>query len=343
LSKPEVFFLPPDRAASGIREVLERSGYLGQCKPKKRIALKCHFGEHGNANHLRPEFVREAALATAWHNLQPVVVETTALYRGRRQEATEHIKLAAEHGFTTETLMAPIEIVDGKRGEKSYKVPTGSDLVPEARLGQGLRRLRYLVNMAHFKGHFVAGFGGVFKSLAMGLAAKAGKLEMHSKSKPAVDPEKCVSCGQCVDYCPSDAINFVQYVAQIGRSCTGCGGCLSVCPQNAIRINWDAATEDVILKMVDYAAAALKDRHCIHFNFALRVTPNCDCYGQTEKPVLDDIGVFASLDPVACEQAAWDRAGAALGPLYPHIKGELIIDAAARRGLGRREYGLVEL
>lgn len=343
MSKAQVFFLPPERAASGIRTVLEQSGFLGACKPKKRIAIKCHFGEHGNTNHLRPEFVREAALATAWRNLQPVVIETTALYRGRRQEAGEHLKLAAEHGFTAGTLMAPIEIIDGQRGEKSYGVKLDSELVPEARLAQGLRRLRYLINMAHFKGHFVAGFGGVFKSLAMGLAAKAGKLEMHSKSKPAVDPDKCVSCGACVDYCPSDAINFVAYVAQIGRSCTGCGGCLSVCQQAAIRINWDAASEDVILKMVEYAKAALLGRHAIHFNFALNVTPNCDCYGQTEQPVTGDVGVFASLDPVACEQAAWDRVGPVLGPLYPHIRGELIIETAERRGLGRREHELVEL
>lgn len=343
LSKPVVFFLPPERAAAGIREVLERSGFLADCRPKKRIAIKCHFGEHGNSNHLRPEFVREAALATAFHNLQPVVVETTALYRGRRQEAGEHLKLAAEHGFSTATLMAPIEILDGRRGEKSYVVPLDSELVPAARLAQGLRRLRYLINMAHFKGHFVAGFGGVIKSLAMGLASKAGKLEMHSNSKPAVDPDKCVSCGECVDYCPNDAINFVQYVAQIGRSCTGCGGCLTVCEQNAIRIDWDAGSENVILKMVEYARAVLIDRQAIHFNFCLRVTPNCDCYGQTEKPVTDDVGVFVSRDPVACEQAAWDRLGPVLKPIYPHVHGELVIEAAARRGLGQRDYELVTL
>jgi uncharacterized Fe-S center protein len=197
--------------------------------------------------------------------------------------------------------------------------------------------------MAHFKGHFVTGFGGVFKNMAMGLAAKAGKLEMHSGSKPFVDPEKCVSCGACVDYCPNDAINFVQYVAKIGRSCTGCGGCLPVCREGAIRINWDAASETIQRKMVEYCRAVLRGREAIHFNFCLHITANCDCYPQTENPIMEDIGAFGSLDPVACEQAAWDQTEAALKDLYPHLKPDLILEVAQERGLGSRSYKLEAL
>ncbi|MBM3313061.1 DUF362 domain-containing protein, partial [candidate division WOR-3 bacterium] len=274
---------------------------------------------------------------------QPVVIETTALYRGRRQEATEHLNLAREHGFTAKSLLAPLEILDGKRGEKSYTVSLDSELVPKAFLAQGLRRIRYLINLAHFKGHFVAGFGGVIKNLAMGLASKAGKLQMHSLSKPQVDREKCASCGDCVDYCPHRAIDFVQYVAHIGPNCAGCGACLTICRHDAIRIDWNVSSETVQLRMVEYARAVLRDREAVHINFCLNVTPNCDCNSRTEKPITPDLGLFGSLDPVACEQAAWDRLGPILRELYPKLRPELLLETAQARGLGTRQYQLETL
>ncbi len=341
--KPVVYFAPPDQALAAVRSALETSGFLGSLKPKRKIGLKVHFGEHGNSNHLDPKFVRAAAVAASFHNLQPVAVETTALYRGRRQQADEHIRLAREHGFDMHSILAPIEILDGRHGEKSYPVSLDSELVPVARLAQGLRRYHYLINLAHFKGHFVTGFGGALKNLAMGLAAKAGKLEMHSNSKPSVNPEKCASCGDCIDYCPHGAVNFEQYVARIGPGCTGCGGCLAVCPHGAIRVNWDAASESIQLKMAEYCRAVLAGRRAFHFDFCLKVTPNCDCNSATEQPLVADVGVFASPDPVACDQAAYDRLAPELGKLYPQLNPEILLDTAARLGVGSREYELVTL
>lgn len=336
-----VWFVPPERLADGISLVLETSEFFSRTRPKKKVGIKVHFGEAGNNNHLAPEFVRSAAVACVCHDLQPVIIETTALYRGRRQRASEHLKLAHEHGFTPQRTLAPIEILDGEYGEKFYTVELGSDLTPRAYLAGKLRFIRYIVNLAHFKGHFVAGFGGTIKNLAMGLAAKAGKLAMHSSSRPYVDEEKCTSCGTCVDYCPHNAINFVRYVARIGHACVGCGGCLAVCPHGAIRIAWDAASESVQRKMADYCAAVLRGRVAIHFNLLVNITPNCDCYPQTEKPVLPDLGIFASFDPVACDQAALDRTGPVLKEIHPHINPGVVLARGVEIGLGSREYRLV--
>ncbi|NPV14106.1 DUF362 domain-containing protein [candidate division WOR-3 bacterium] len=343
MSSSVVWFVPPERVADGVGQILEQSGFFARTRPRKKVGIKTHFGENDNNNHISPELVRSAAIACINHDLQPVAVETTALYRGRRQRASEHIKLAREHGFTVERTLVPIEILDGEYGEHFY--PVALDFAPQtpAYLAGRLRFIRYLVNLAHFKGHFVAGFGGAIKSIAMGLAAKAGKLAMHSSSKPYVDEEKCLSCGNCVDYCPHDAIDFVKYVARIGRSCTGCGGCLAVCPHGAIKINWDAASESVQKKLAEYCYAVLKDRVAIHFNIVLKVTPNCDCYPQTENPIMPDVGLFASFDPVACDQAAWDHTRSALKEIYPHLNPEIVLARGEEIGLGKRNYQLVSL
>ena len=343
VTRPTVYFVPADRARAAVGQILEASGFLRTLKSKKRVGLKVHFGEAGNDNHLDPEFVRAAAVAVSYYNLQPVQIETTALYRGRRQSAAEHLKVAEEHGFGMERTLAPIEILDGLNGEKSYEVPLDSTRVPVARLAGGLRHISYIINLAHFKGHFVTGFGGVIKNLSMGLAAKAGKLEMHSHSRPFVDAERCVSCGACVEYCPHDAINYFQYVARIGRSCTGCCGCLPVCRQGAIRIKWNAASGTIQHKMVEYCRAVLQGRRVFNFNFAVRITPNCDCYPQTENPFMEDVGVFGSTDLVACEQAAFDRVRSQLADLYPHLSPETLLESAVAAGIGSREYRLVEL
>lgn len=343
MSRPKVWFVPAFRVREGIGNLLEHSGFFTRTKPRKKVGIKVHFGEAGNENHLDPEFVRTAAIAAVHHDLQPVVIETTSLYRGRRQKATEHLKLAREHGFTIDRVLAPIEILDGEFGEKFYVVETASSLVPRAFIAQGLRFINYIINLAHFKGHFVAGFGGVIKNLAMGLAAKAGKLAMHSSAKPYVDEEKCASCGTCVDYCPHQAINFVQFVARIGKSCTGCGGCVAVCPYGAIKLKWDEASESVQLKMADYCQAVLKGREAIHFNLAINITPNCDCYPGTEQPIMKDIGLFASFDPVACDQAAFDHARQQLGELYPHLNPEILLSRGEEIGLGVRGYELVRM
>ncbi|MGQ9678119.1 MAG: DUF362 domain-containing protein [bacterium] len=337
-----VWFVPPERVVDGVGIILEQSGFFNRTRPHKKVALKVHFGEAGNNNHINPDFVRAAAVVSVNHDLQPVIVETTALYRGRRQRASEHIKLAHEHGFTVNRTLAPIEILDGEYGAHFY--PVALEFAPEkpAYLAGRLRFFRYIVNLAHFTGHFVAGFGGAIKSLAMGLAAKAGKLAMHSSSKPRVDEDRCLSCGACVDYCPHDAIDFVHYVARIGRSCVGCGGCLAVCPHGAIKINWDGASDSVQRSIAEYCYAVLKHRAAIHFNFLLKITPNCDCYPQTEKPMMPDVGLFASFDPVACDQAALDRVGPVLKKIYPHLNPEIVLARGVEIGLGNRNYQLVQ-
>ncbi|MEO0107976.1 MAG: DUF362 domain-containing protein [candidate division WOR-3 bacterium] len=323
--------------------MIQSSGFLDQLHGRRRLGIKVHFGEDGNRTHLSPDYVRIAVETVSRKVADCQLIETSTLYRGKRAQAQSHVALAHEHGFTSQRVLAPIAILDGHQGEDYYEVPTGLESLPRARLARKLKHFPWILNLAHFKGHFVTGFGGVLKNLAMGLAAKSGKLAMHSRSRPAVDPRKCTSCGSCVDYCPHQAIAFIRDVAAIGRSCTGCAGCIAICPAGAIRIDWNEAAANVGRKVVEYAYAVLAGRRALHLNFLINVTPNCDCMGTVETPFMPDVGIFGSLDPVACEQAAFDRAQAGLRKLYPHLAPEQAIAYAEQLGLGSRSYELLEL
>lgn len=342
----KVLFSPPTDILGSIPKLIEASGFLERLSYRKKLGIKLHFGEDGNRGYLKPAYVRAAVDTVGRRVTECALLETCTLYRGGRATAETHTALAHKHGFTLQAVLAPVEIIDGAQGNNYYEVPINLALVKRARLGRKLRRIHYLLNLAHFKGHFVTGFGGVIKNLAMGLAAKGGKLEMHSLYKPQVNEDKCTSCGVCVDYCPNQAIDFVKDVARIGRSCTGCGGCIMTCKQGAISVKWDEAADSVSRKVVEYAYAVLRDpaqtlpRTCLHMNFVINITPNCDCMGTDEAPIMPDVGIFASFDPVACEQAAYDRTRTALKRLYPHLNPQQTIDYAEEIGLGTRQYEL---
>jgi uncharacterized protein len=183
----------------------------------------------------------------------------------------------------------------------------------------------------------------VFKNLAMGLGAKGGKLEMHSQSKPHVTPKKCTACNECIEYCPHQAIEMKNDAAVITGRCTGCASCIMVCPEGAITFKWNEVSDNVQMKVVEYAAAVMKDRVMLHMNFVVRVTQNCDCMGVTEKALMPDVGVFASLDPVVCEQAAYDRCRKALDKAWPELTPEKQLVYAEQLGLGSRKYDVEQV
>ena len=326
-----------------IGKVLKISGFLDLLPYRRKLGVKVHFGEEGNNNFLSPKLVREAIKTVSKCGVQPALLETSTLYRSKRADAKSHTELALSHGFRLNQVLAPIEIIDGKRGEGYFVKDTNLPNVKKAKIAKGLRKLGLLLNLAHFKGHFVTGFGGALKNIAMGLSAKGGKLEMHSLSKPYVNPDKCKSCGTCLDACPVDAISFVRYVAKIGLNCYGCASCVIVCPNAAIQIKWNEASEMTQQKLAEYAKTILEDRKTFHFNFAINLTPNCDCYPGTEKPFMPDIGFFASYDPVAIDQAAFDRIDEKIKEIYPHLNPEVTLEHGEKIGLGSREYQIVEV
>lgn len=308
------------------------------------LGVKTHFGEEGNITYLPAEITASIVKYLKKIGANPLLIETTTLYSGERQDAVSHMRLAYRHGFSPEKVGAPIAIVDGLRGTNHVKIPLKLKYVKEAKIGSYVPEVEGFVGITHFKGHMVTGFGGTLKNFAMGLSAKAGKLEMHSESKPYIIEEKCKQCEICLSYCPYEAIKKIAGSIKIeAKICAGCGGCITVCQEEAIEIDWNQASEIAQKKMVEYFHAVVKDKPAFYLNFLINITPHCDCFGIKLPLIKNNIGIALSKDPVALDQASYDFVKEEIRRAHPSIDPSHQLEYAEKIGLGQRNYELVEL
>ncbi|MBD3285584.1 DUF362 domain-containing protein [candidate division WOR-3 bacterium] len=306
--------------------------------------IKVHFGEKGNVTFVPADYSRITVKYLKEKGAKPFLFETNTLYHGQRSNTVDHLNLAAEHGFSPSRLGAPVVIADGIRGEGSAIVPVCKKHVEEAHLGSMVPEIPVLVGISHFKGHMLTGFGATIKNFSMGTAARKGKLFMHSLSKPWIDNEKCTQCGACAEQCAAEAIvrdgdDFVI----LKDKCTGCAECLGVCPVGAVKIHWDEASESASEKMAEYALAACGKKPGFYVNFLINITKDCDCLGKKMKPVTANVGIIASRDPVAADQAGFDLVEKTIRSAHPDVNPEVQLAHAERIGLGKRDYEMEEL
>lgn len=325
------------------------------------MAVKMHFGESKVTGHVRPRFMKRIVAWLQKQGASPFLTDTNTLYRGSRADTVSHLRAAAEHGFTHQAIGAPVVISGGLRGTTETLVGVNGRLVAIAPIGPEFVKADALLSVAHFKGHEVTGFGGTLKNLGMGCASRAGKLDMHSSTKPYVRPS-CVACGVCVSWCPEDAIVVGETAVIDDSKCIGCAECIAVCPTKSVGIRWNESTDTCQMKMVEYAAAALanKSGRAGFISFITDVHPVCDCYGTEKTSIVPDIGVVASLDPVAIDQAAYDLVNEApvaeaaelsdgyhagsdkFRDLHPDVDPTVQLKHAEELGLGTRDYELIE-
>ena len=154
----------------------------------------------------------------------------------------------------------------------------------------------------------ITGFGGAIKNIGMGCGSRAGKMEQHASGHPAVQEDLCRGCHRCAKECGSDAISYNENNKAVidQTKCKGCGRCIGACNFDAIYSQYDSANEMLDRKMAEYAAAVCAGRPCFHISLVQDISPNCDCHGENDAPILPDIGMFASFDPVALDQACAD-------------------------------------
>lgn len=220
-----------------------------------------------------------------------------------------------------------------------------------------------VISLNHFKGHEEAGFGGALKNLGMGAGSNEGKREMHSDGRPMVNPEKCVACGACAKNCAHDGPQMQESgVMKINwTNCMGCGRCVDVCPVKAIYHDNKEAGKLLNFKIAEYAKAVVDGRPNFHINMVLDVSPCCDCHAENDVPIVPDVGMFASFDPVALDLACADAVNAQpvvpgskldkanrpdldnLTGSFPHTTWRTQITHGKKIGLGEDSYELIRI
>ncbi|GAJ15228.1 unnamed protein product, partial [marine sediment metagenome] len=215
------------------------------------------------------------------------------------------------------------------------------------KVGKELPNFKNLVVFSHFTGHIITGLGGALKNLGMGLASRAGKLAMHCNTKITIDPKKCIACNLCIENCPVNAISYVNKKAFIDeKKCIGCARCIAVCEQKAPRIPWASARgKEVQERLVEYCFGINKICNIIYFTSLKNITLECDCMDTPQKPIIKDLGILASLDPVAIDQAAIDLVKKELGKdafkEYNNIDSSFQLKYGEKLELGSRDYKLI--
>lgn len=325
------------------------------------VAIKLHFGEYGNLAHIRPQYVKKIVDIVREKQGKPFLTDTNTLYAGERKNAQEHITTAILNGFSYSTTSAPVIIADGLLGLDYVDVEINLKHFKSAKIASGIFHSNAIVCLSHFKLHEASGFGGAIKNLGMGCAAIPGKQNMHCEVAPKIIKNKCTGCGNCAEWCRKRAIKINGKIAEINQDlCWGCGECVAVCRFGAVEINWKTNNAAFQEKVVEYAFASVKNKigKSIFFNFLLDISPDCDCCAWNDAPVVPDIGILASYDPVAIDCASVDLFNKAKGLENTKLKDltskdkifdihkidwTIQLDYAEKIGLGSKKYKFVEL
>lgn len=357
-----------DGLPTKLKRLIKKAG-IGQIDMDgKFVAIKLHFGELGNISYLRPNYAKAVVDVVTELGGKPFLTDCNTLYPGSRKNALEHLYCAWENGFTPLTVGCPVLIGDGLKGTDDIAVPVkGGEYVKEAKIGRAIMDADIFISLTHFKGHEMTGFGGTIKNIGMGCGSRAGKSEQHNNGQPHIVEELCRGCKRCLRECANNGLVFQEETKKMfvdEKHCVGCGRCLGACNFDAIAFNNSNANEVLNCKMAEYTKAVVDGRPQFHISLVVDVSPNCDCHSENDAPILPNLGMFASFDPLALDQACVDACLAA-SPLpnsqladhlsapdfedhhdhfsnsAPESEWKTCLSHAEKIGLGTREYELI--
>lgn len=374
MEKAKVYFTNFRTVAFGdglptkLKKLIKKAGIEKLDMDGKFVAIKMHFGELGNISYLRPNYAKAVADVVKELGGKPFLTDCNTMYPGSRKNALEHLECAWENGFTPLSVGCPILIGDGLKGTDDIDVPVnGGEYVKNAKIGRAVMDADVFISLTHFKGHEMTGFGGAIKNIGMGCGSRAGKTEQHCSGKPHIEEPMCRGCRKCQKECANGGLIFDEASRKMHvdqEHCVGCGRCLGACNFDAIVFDSDDAVELLNYRMAEYAKAVVDGRPCFHISLVVDVSPNCDCHGENDAPILPNLGMFASFDPLALDQACADACLAA-DPMpgsqlsdhladphfhdhHDHFKNSTpesewksCLEHAEKIGLGSRDYELI--
>ena len=301
-----VVYFTKDISPEGLIKVYEALGV----EAKGRVAVKISTGESMLSNHLRPELIGPLV-----KKVNANLVECNTAYAGNRQQTSDHWKAIEEHGYTA---IATVDIMD-EEGE--MKIPVKDDKwIKYDIVGSHLQNYDFMINLAHFKGHAMGGFGGVLKNASIGVASRNGKTYIHTAGKAE-------DYNQLWQNLPEGWMNS---------------------PEN----------NTPFIESMSAAAQAVheyfKGRNgIVYIDVMNNISIDCDCDGNPHQPTIQDIGIAASLDPVALDKFCLDQVfnlpndenndTKALLERINQRHGTRIVYRGEETGLGTTKYTVVEL
>lgn len=359
-----------DTMPGKLKKLIRKAGINQLNLEGQFVAIKIHFGELGNVSYLRPNYARAVVDVVKELGGKPFLTDCNTLYPGSRKNALEHLYCAWENGFTPLTVGCPILIGDGLKGTDDIEVPVrGGEYVKNAKIGRAVMDADVIISMTHFKGHEATGFGGALKNLGMGCGSRAGKKEQHNNGKAYVQQEICRGCRRCMRECANNGLVFDPETRKMHvdkEHCVGCGRCVGACNFDAIDFEDPNSNQMLNYRIAEYAKAVVDGRPQFHISLVMDISPNCDCHGENDAPILPDVGMFASFDPLALDQACVDACmkceplpNSQLGehmrdPHFvdhhdhftnstPESEWQSCLSHAEKIGLGTRDYELIRL
>lgn len=305
MAKPKVYFTKEISPTSLVKLYEQLNTPLSG-----RVAIKISTGEAGNHNHLDPKLIKDLV-----EKVHGTIVECNTAYEGARNQTEAHLTTAKEHGFTE---IAEVDIMDAS-GEIEIPVHGGKHLDVDI-VGQDLDTYDAMINLSHFKGHQMGGYGGALKNQSIGIASPVGKVYIHTagKSRDLAKFLRCFDTEESMAEMLPQQDDFIESMAEAAKA------------------------------VADYFAEQRKP--ILYINVINNLSIDCDCAAEPEAPCMADIGVAASLDPVALDQACIDMIWNSTDPGRDHFierveeqHGRYILEVAERLGLGSRDYELVEI
>ncbi len=375
MEKPKVFFTDFRTKMYGepiprkLQRLIRTAGIGNIDFDGKFVAVKMHFGELGNISFLRPNFAKAVVDVIKELGGKPFLTDCNTMYPGYRKNALEHLYCAWENGFTPLSVGCPVIIADGLKGTDDIDVPVrGGEYVKAAHIGRAVMDADIFISLSHFKGHEEAGFGGAIKNIGMGCGSRAGKKDQHSAGKAQIDSVLCRGCRKCQKECANGGLVFDEERRKmtVTEQCVGCGRCLGACNFDAISFADSVANEMLGCRMAEYAKAVVDGRPHFHISLIVDVSPNCDCHSENDAPIIPDIGMLCSFDPLALDQACADLCNSVepfkngqvgdnmAKPGFvnyfdlfknsrPTIDWKSCLEHAEKIGLGSRDYELVKM
>ena len=334
------------------RRLFKAANFADSFSPNDFTAVKVHVGEKGNTTHLPSGCIKSLVEELLIQKAKPFITDSNVLYIGSRHNAIDHSIVADEHGFGPKGLGAPFIVADGLSGSAETPVQIDAVLHKEVFIASAIAKAHAILSVAHLTGHCAAGLAATLKTLGMGCASKRGKMTQHAALTLSIG-SNCQRCSDCFDICPAGAITLDDVKAHIDKEkCISCAECLAVCRFDAVNCDWGAESENFQKSLAEHALGVLTNKKgkSAFFNFALSITKDCDCFGDADMPkIAQDIGIFASADPVALDKATLDVLQERSTSTLPKLLGNTRLnpnhqlDHAQAIGLGTTDYELINV